>query len=41
MRANIRPKLIESAVERYYAERPVQLSAKEVAKRTEAFEARW
>jgi site-specific DNA recombinase len=39
MRTNIRPELIEQAVQRYYVERPVQLSAKQVQRRTEAIEA--
>lgn len=39
MRANIRPELIEQAIARYYAERPVELSAEDVARRTEAIEA--
>ncbi|HST54327.1 MAG TPA: recombinase family protein [Solirubrobacteraceae bacterium] len=39
MRANIRPELIEQAIQRHYAGRPVQLAAKDVAKRTEAIEA--
>ncbi len=39
MRANIRPELIEQAIERHYRERPVQLTAQEVANRTGAIEA--
>jgi site-specific DNA recombinase len=39
MRTNIRPELIEQAIQRYYVERPVQLTADDVAKRTEAIEA--
>ena len=39
MRANIRPHLIEEAIERHYRERPVQLTAKDVKKRTQAVEA--
>jgi site-specific DNA recombinase len=38
MRDNIRPALIESAIERYYIERPVQLSAEQVARRSDAIE---
>ena len=38
MRTNIRPSLIEAAIVRYYRERPVQLSAADVRKRTEAIE---
>src|SRR5664280_819451 len=38
-RTNMRPDLIEDAIERYYRDRPVQLSAKDVARRTEAIEA--
>jgi site-specific DNA recombinase len=38
-RTNMRPELIEAAIERYYVERPVQLTAQDVAKRTEAIEA--
>jgi site-specific DNA recombinase len=38
-RANIRPELIEAAIQRHYRERPVQLTPKDVAKRTEAIEA--
>src|SRR5262249_4844384 len=39
MRFNIPPRLIEKAVESYYAERPVQLKLKDVTKRTKAIEA--
>jgi site-specific DNA recombinase len=39
MHASISPKLIEQAIQRYYVERPVQLSAKQVQRRTEAIEA--
>jgi site-specific DNA recombinase len=39
MRRNIRPELIEEAIRRYYVEHSVQLSLKEVARRTEAIEA--
>jgi site-specific DNA recombinase len=38
-RANMRPELIEHAIQRYYHERPIQLSAKQVLARTEAIEA--
>jgi site-specific DNA recombinase len=38
MRTNIRPELIEQAVQRYYRERPIQLSAKQVQRRTKAIE---
>jgi site-specific DNA recombinase len=38
-RTNMRPELIEQAIERYYRERPVQLTATAVAKRTNAIEA--
>jgi site-specific DNA recombinase len=38
-RANMRPELIEQAIERYYVERPVQLTAKDVQQSTEAIEA--
>ena len=38
-RVNIRPELIETAIERYYAERPVQLTAADVKRRSEAIEA--
>ncbi len=39
MRRNFRPKLIEDAIQRYYVQRPVQLTLKDVAKRTKAIEA--
>jgi site-specific DNA recombinase len=39
MRRNIGPKLIEQAIERYYRERPVELPASEVQRRTTAIEA--
>jgi site-specific DNA recombinase len=39
MRTNIRPELIEAAIQRFYVEHPIQLSAKDVHKRTEAIEA--
>jgi site-specific DNA recombinase len=39
MATNIAPKLIEAAIQRYYRERPVQLSAEDVRCRTEAIEA--
>jgi hypothetical protein len=39
MRSNIRPELIEKAVARYYATRPVELTAEDIAKRTAAIEA--
>lgn len=39
MRANIRPELIEQAIQRHYRDRPVQLTAQEVADRTGAIEA--
>jgi site-specific DNA recombinase len=39
MRTSIAPHLIEQAIQRYYVERPVQLSAAEVQKRTAAIEA--
>jgi site-specific DNA recombinase len=39
MRANIRPELIEQAIQRHYVERPIQLTAQEVADRTGAIEA--
>jgi site-specific DNA recombinase len=39
MHTSIAPKLIESAVQRYYRERPVQLKSEDVAKRTAAIEA--
>jgi hypothetical protein len=35
----MRPKLIEQAIQRYYSTRPVQLSAEQVQRRTEAIEA--
>ena len=38
MRDNIRPELIEDAIERYYVERPVQLTAEQVVQRTNALE---
>src|SRR6476659_1481422 len=38
MRDNIRPELIEDAIQRYYVGRPVQLTAEQVAKRTDAIE---
>jgi site-specific DNA recombinase len=38
-RTNMRPELIEHAIQRYYRERPIQLSAKQVQRRTEAIEA--
>ncbi len=38
-RTNIRPELIETAIRRYYVERPVQLTSKDVQRRTEAIEA--
>jgi site-specific DNA recombinase len=38
MRTNIRPDLIEQAIECHYRTRPVQLSAKQVQRRTEAIE---
>jgi site-specific DNA recombinase len=38
MRDNIRPKIIERAIDRYYIERPVQLTAEQVQQRTEAIE---
>jgi site-specific DNA recombinase len=38
MHTSITPKLIEQAIERYYALRPVQLSAEQVRRRTEAIE---
>jgi site-specific DNA recombinase len=37
-RANMRPELIEQAIQRYYVERPVQLTTTEVHKRTAAIE---
>ena len=39
MRTNMRPELIEQAIQRYYRTRPVQLSAEQVQRRTEAIEA--
>jgi site-specific DNA recombinase len=39
MRSNIRPELIEQAIARYYVERPVELSAEDAARRTDAIEA--
>ena len=39
MRTSISPKLIEQAIQRYYAERPVQLTAVQVQRRTKAIEA--
>jgi site-specific DNA recombinase len=39
MRTNIRPELIETAIARYYAVRPVQLTPEDVEKRTKAIEA--
>jgi site-specific DNA recombinase len=39
MGTNIAPKLIETAIQRYYRERPVQLTAEDVQQRTEAIEA--
>ncbi len=39
MRANIQPRLIEAAIQRYYRERPIQLTAKDVKQRTKAIEA--
>jgi site-specific DNA recombinase len=35
-RANIAPKLIEAAIQRYYTERPVQLTAEDIKRRTGA-----
>jgi site-specific DNA recombinase len=37
-RTNMRPELIEKAIRRYYVERPIQLTADDVEKRTEAIE---
>ncbi len=37
-RVNMPPELIESAIERYYRERPIQLTAEDVAKRAAAIE---
>jgi site-specific DNA recombinase len=39
MRSSIRPELIERAMQRFYVERPVQLSAPDVRRRAEAIEA--
>jgi site-specific DNA recombinase len=39
MRANIRPELIEEAIDRHYASNPPQLEPEEVERRTEAIEA--
>jgi site-specific DNA recombinase len=39
MRTNMRPELIEQAIQRYYRKRPVQLSAEQVQRSTEAIEA--
>jgi site-specific DNA recombinase len=39
MHTSIAPQLIETAIQRYYRERPVQLKPADVAKRTEAIEA--
>jgi site-specific DNA recombinase len=38
-RTNMRPELIEQTIQRYYIEQPVQLTAKDVQKRTDAIEA--
>jgi hypothetical protein len=38
MRTSINPKLIEEAIQRYYREKPIQLSPTDVAKRTAAIE---
>jgi site-specific DNA recombinase len=38
-RTNIRPELIEAAIQRYYRERPVQLNTEDMRARTEAIEA--
>jgi site-specific DNA recombinase len=38
-RVNVRPELIEAAIARYYRDRPVELTAEDIAKRTEAIEA--
>jgi site-specific DNA recombinase len=38
-RTNMRPELIEQAIQRYYGERPVQLTTDDVQRRTEAIEA--
>jgi site-specific DNA recombinase len=37
-RTNMRPELIEQAIQRYYVERPIQLSADDVKRRTAAIE---
>ncbi len=37
-RTNMRPELIEAAIQRYYREHPVQLTAKDVSERTQAIE---
>ena len=37
-RANMRPELIEDAIQRYYVERPVQLTSEDVKNRTDAIE---
>jgi site-specific DNA recombinase len=39
MHTSISPKLIEQAIQRYYVERPVQLRAKDIQRRTQAIEA--
>jgi site-specific DNA recombinase len=39
MRTSIRPELIETAIQRYYVQQPIQLSAADVQARTEAIEA--
>jgi site-specific DNA recombinase len=39
MRTSINPKLIEQAIQRYYVERPVQLSREQARRRTKAIEA--
>ena len=39
MHTSISPKLIEQAIERFYRDRPVQLNAEQVRRRTEAIEA--
>jgi site-specific DNA recombinase len=39
MHSSISPKLIEQAIQRYYVERPVQLSSEQVERRTAAIEA--
>ena len=38
MRTNMRPELIEEAIQRHYRERPIQLTPADVKKRTEAIE---